>query len=938
MKIGLSGITKNVTETLKEDGQLDEMINLRHDGAALKTVGTPKDIKFVDTDGNAVSEVEEIVFVHVAADGKNWLSVKDGYLRFYGRENEDGNVVVEPVNVLLLDGDISDIDQTGNFIVIKTISLSFILYENSKYILLNPQEDLNISPEISGYYNYDLVQIEGRSDNADDEKIYYALKCGGVTPTKITEVYGKYREQGKLYNPVFVRLAFKMYDGNYIMHSIPVLLRPTRMYKTSYRPIQTSLYDKASNLRVECNIQTSTSDGEVVYANWICSLYFDYFFINIKLNKLNIFKYKDVISSLDVFICEVQQFDFTDKTYPDIKEYGNDILLYYSTFKGDVFSSINLRERLENASVYRKVKSYTLEEIATDIDEQLDLSKNSILLNLEAQDMLPDDEFSHNKVSGNIFMYNQKFHLSNLSTELFNGYDLKYFFNDAYNSEKEGKSSSTRLVENGFGLVKKIQKSGQLIDLSDNDYPLTLEKIEILYSFSNTEQSKIAKTLYTTENILQLHSFIAYPSADVKGVKVKVIFKDSSNTYYIAEQEFKAINSEVMNLSFLMNWEEIYIVKCIVGGGLTGLNSSYYETTKDINYYIKHIYLDKALPVATDSDYVSENTIVKDRNKIKVSSAVNPFYFPVEQTYEIGNGEIRNMAVATQALSSGQFGQFPVYVFCSDGIYALNVGDGEVTYNSSTPVSRDILTGGLVSIDDSIAFISDKKVMLLGGSKTKSISDVLCGDSFGLVIPETTYPIDDMCADAIGDSRFEEFVSDAKIHYNYFLREIYLTREGKEYMYVYDMTAGVWSKRCITSTKFIDSYPDLYLQEAGGDVKNLSSEQLADEATRHSVFLRTRPMLLSDNGFKKLSRLILRISFIGSIKVRILVSNDGVNYLPLADRYFKADCLKRDIPFGRASASYMYYIVEISGSLSERAYINFIELEIERSIFGNRLR
>lgn len=947
MKIPFTGITKNVTETLKEDGQLDEMINLRHDGAALKTVGTPKDIKFVDTDGNAVSEVEEIVFVHVAADGKNWLSVKDGYLRFYGRENEDGDVIVDPVNVLLLDNDITDISQVGEFVVVKTDAIYFLLYRNAKYTLLNPQEDLNISPLIKGVYGYEVVPLSGEPQTAQ-ESTYLALKCGGTTPSEITKYMGQLRENGCLYNPVFVRLAFKMYDGNYIMHTCPILLRPLRMADSGGF---VTYLDYSTNFYATCNIYVKGTtypptgfipEGIV----WMCSVFVQYFKIKIKIDKIpGIQKYKDLIESLDVSICEVQQFDYTDTTRPDIIAYGmaeNGQSYLYSNFTAVLFPSTGFKERLENASVFRKVKSYTLEELSNGIDEQLDLAKDSILLNLEVQDIVPDDEYSHNKICGNMFLYNQKLHVSNIKTELFGGYELRNFYSkteDISNSNETSKFSIS--VLNGFGLVKKIKaaSSGIVSDLSDSNYPLALDKIEVLFAFKNSAKSTISKTLRTNDEILQLASFISYPSADVDKIKIKVIFKDSSNKYYMAEQQLEAVSANMMNMSFITNYDKNHIRSCINNGGDGITNTCTYTISEtEENYYIRHIYLEQAEPIASDSDYVSENTIVKDNNKIKVSSTANPFYFPVEQTYEIGYGEIRDMAVATQALSPGQFGQFPVYVFCSDGIYALNVGDGEVTYSSTIPVSRDVLTGGLASIDDSIVFISDKKVIVLGGSKTKVISDVLRGDSFRPAIPETDYPIDNMCADAIDDTEFEDFITDAKIYYNYFLREIYLTREGKGYMFVYDRTTGLWGKRTISSTRFIDSYPNLYLQEADGAVKILSSEQLASEAVRHSVFLRTRPMLLSDSGFKKLARLILRTSFTGSVKVRILVSNDGVNYLPLAENYFDADCVKRDIPFRRASASYMYYIVEISGSLSERAYINYIELELEKSIFGNKLR
>ena len=41
------------------------------------------------------------------------------------------------------------------------------------------------------------------------------------------------------------------------------------------------------------------------------------------------------------------------------------------------------------------------------------------------------------------------------------------------------------------------------------------------------------------------------------------------------------------------------------------------------------------------------------------------------------------MATATTALSTGQFGQFPLYVFTGEGVFALSVGTGDIAYANS---------------------------------------------------------------------------------------------------------------------------------------------------------------------------------------------------------------------------------------------------------------
>ena len=60
-------------------------------------------------------------------------------------------------------------------------------------------------------------------------------------------------------------------------------------------------------------------------------------------------------------------------------------------------------------------------------------------------------------------------------------------------------------------------------------------------------------------------------------------------------------------------------------------------------------------------------------NKMFVSEVGNPFYFPLNGVYTIGNGDIYAMCPVTTAISQGQFGQFPMLLFCSDGNYAMSV-------------------------------------------------------------------------------------------------------------------------------------------------------------------------------------------------------------------------------------------------------------------------
>lgn len=124
-----------------------------------------------------------------------------------------------------------------------------------------------------------------------------------------------------------------------------------------------------------------------------------------------------------------------------------------------------------------------------------------------------------------------------------------------------------------------------------------------------------------------------------------------------------------------------------------------------------------------------EDSVSVAPNKLKVSNVSNPFYFPAKQTYTVSSRNIVAMATATTALSTGQFGQFPLYVFTGEGVFALSVGTGDIAYANSFSVTRDVCNNpdSIVSTDDAIVFSTDSGLKVLSGSTVRDISSDMEG-------------------------------------------------------------------------------------------------------------------------------------------------------------------------------------------------------------------
>lgn len=113
-------------------------------------------------------------------------------------------------------------------------------------------------------------------------------------------------------------------------------------------------------------------------------------------------------------------------------------------------------------------------------------------------------------------------------------------------------------------------------------------------------------------------------------------------------------------------------------------------------------------------------------SSIYLSEVDNPFLFRASRHVSVGEGRVLALASAVQALSQGQFGQFPRYAFTSEGVWAMEVG-ATGSYTSRQPVVRDVIADqhSIVSLDSSVVFATSRALMMLRGSDCRSISEII---------------------------------------------------------------------------------------------------------------------------------------------------------------------------------------------------------------------
>jgi hypothetical protein len=213
-------------------------------------------------------------------------------------------------------------------------------------------------------------------------------------------------------------------------------------------------------------------------------------------------------------------------------------------------------------------------------------------------------------------------------------------------------------------------------------------------------------------------------------------------------------------------------------------------------------------------------------NYIITSEVNNPWLFKAGGYNQVGTGNILAMSTITQALSQGQFGQFPLLVFSESGIWAMEV-DKTGLYQSVYPMSREVCINpnGIIQTDEAVFFVSKKGLMMIVGKEVRCVSEQMNGPTFRYSDSDLNQPADDTdWEDIIGrcsyPQTFQQYISEYEVilAYDYvnsriIIQNLFLFTHA----YVYNIKDGTISKTVLPArmSAAINNYPDYLMQ---GDV------------------------------------------------------------------------------------------------------------------------
>lgn len=734
----------------------------------------------------------KVLYIHSCGGKYRNVIVLDGTSVVAYLEDGTTQTLVENVN------ETNDVNAIGNTLILSTgDKLHYAIYNNEVYeylgtdipvpnlqIISDPRLDLlDLSEEKQNWLDYvagenwtsSLSEIPDYDDAKADSYLPDDFKVTGddITVKKIAAAFDLVQTAGLgLKEPRFIRYAVRLYDGSYINISPPIMVGAAT-WRDRIK------FTAKTTATVSDYVITYSCRGDYTYTR-------GYFVRLLRLNsRITLSKWKDLIQSIDVFTTipvsfypnagcagKIKTSETTDSSNRTVTTY--DLIL-------DPYNETRQKEIMLSQTDYRLLKRYSLDEYAA-ISSDGELIREELFDSdrLALQESLTASDYrSQHRLGGERMMtYNNRILLDGVKRILPRGYD---YVNGAV-LDKSTVASSIKSSEVSYWYITyHIRGSnGETLHIRAHDSygdermgiaPRVTQKVSKYYTYNGVPHVTDTESVYITPVPF---SWISYPDSRCFAVDILLVKQEPSG-------------------SISSHWRNNIPMEA--------------SDTGDFAYFLNpRLNLLEYVKAGTDKNPgIEENIIESLPNYLAQSDVSNPFYFP-PTGLQAFTSSIIGIATTTKALSQGQFGQFPLYVFTKDGIWAMETGsDG--SFVSKKPLSRDVALSPecITPIEQAIVFTTDKGVMLLSGSDIKNISPFMTGkhycvdDRVGQMVgrQEKFAPLLTSVTDA---TPFMAFMKSARCAYDYTGQRLIFFNNDEVYQYVYKIDTDTWHKMSLADS------------------------------------------------------------------------------------------------------------------------------------------
>lgn len=895
-EIKYSGYTAQPSDYACPDGDLSLSLGCIPDNGAVQPLFPPKVML-------TLSAGDDIIFIHKTGGSKKHTvyiiyTASSGLLKGMDADSkgDDGNPVTYALGSV--EG-LYEVNAIGNTLVALTASgLHYWLWKKDSYTDLG--EHIPELPVIFGLqYEWkqgDEFKVEygGHSLMYDSSKYGYPF-CNpydvnsnvGGTPNddyisqRVMAKANKFiadeaTNKGRFVYPFLVRYAFRLFDGSYTMVSAPILMECV----TGCSPLPLVTRRSYNN----------NGDAQGFYEAWWCRItapVFDLMYRVANASALEeLKKWDDIVKSVDIFISKpVYTYDQNGKIESNVPTSTIDFSVYGADTADT--NGYGIQKALTRVKKFISDNGYDAE------------NNTGFLTPLPARTADSVDGDIEN--TGNFFLL-KSYRLDELASVM-TKVDVKSDYmqslvNRTQLPADDFDSHDTLMPKKAFAYNQRLNLSGLSKELFEGFKP------ECLRSYMEAGFS--------------VSSIFVYIKQDVEEIVVKT---DALGTCYGAPLFFFYPNTNAYKAVVKYNdgTYSTYNLK-----EHTFLNGAYYFN--GFKY---------PAPAALDDAPVPTSPVVSQPSKVYTSAVNNPFFFPLSGINTVGTGTIMDICAAARPLSQGQFGQFPLYCFSSDGIWALEVSDTG-TYKAKQPISRDVCVNAdsITQLDSSVLFVTDRGIMHISGSVTECLSDIIDTETpFPLTnLPMATALVDlfngcvsscsaeDGTADGSSVSLpddfkvqpFRTFLSGCRILYDYTHQHVIVFNPSYQYAYVLSLRSSAWGMLLTGSNlqHTVNSYPSAMAVEKY-DSDTLRLVDFSEYGnTKEAFLIVSRPLKLdSPDVLKTVDTVIQRGTFKkGHVCQALYGSRDMFNWHLVwssSDQYLR----------GLAGTPYKYFRTVVIGQL-----------------------
>lgn len=782
-QIQLRGISRSPSDRMSQDGGLDESLNLYIDSAENAPALMPEDV--TASLGLPDDLQADKVFVHKTANyehivvqtGSEVVAYVDGAKKIIASLGSDEHLL--------------DINSVGNTLVLATDKqMYYVLYKKGEYNILGnkvPFPYINFWADHSeDDYHFFLSRTDQEEETAEQpwferlpseeewNKAYEqdrAIVENGNTAqnsirTMLNDVWLKIDEEIKnlqrmdlLSGQVFFRYALELYDGSQLS-SMPILVSASAGY-----PYAVTIEAERKYYTDNRNNQTTTDLYNTVEIDMKS------FLPKAKMasDVSELLQWEDVIKRIRLYmsIPSSRTYNRTQSRMYDRAENTTGSTSFTSTYSARLFLGSKVEEMNPELNILElSSQTFLIDtiEISTSMESTGESPLKLSLARLLEGCTIPVSRLIDTAIETQpILNYDDMKHYALIakSVDAFNGRIML--------------SQASQIIDYDYNWLNSFEEEGGSVGQ-------TTYRVSFVIDTEDGEKVVVMAHSVTPPNTY--HAFQVFP--------------DSRASRMIVQIRRTALNNTYLGFGVFEMKPHPFLDCAYYYGGLD-------KTLED-------------LCSTSPAVLLQANQVERLNNKLMVSQSDNPFYFPIKDRYTF-QSRVLGVAIATTALSQGQFGQFPLYVFTEDGVWAMETAaDG--SFVTSKPLSRDVCINpdSITSIDNAVIFVTAKGVMLLQGSQVVNISPFMNGRH---------YSINESSRERIGRTEFADlipvledstpfmgFMKEASVAYDYQGKRLVFIKKDEDYQYVYKLDTQTWHKTAygIDLLAPINSYPECLVQ------------------------------------------------------------------------------------------------------------------------------